>query len=71
MRHIDWAAKEKQARNMTDSELHYARLDARKAAEIWNRDPEADSDGNGGYYLDEASIYAREQKRRALGASDG
>lgn len=62
---VDWAALEAKAAVMTAVELHYARLDAAKTAAIWDRAPDLDYSGNAGYYRDEASVYAREQARRA------
>ena len=62
---LDWNATEARARSMSSAQLHYARLDARKTAEIWDRAGEGnDPDGNAGFYRDEATVYAREQKRR-------
>jgi hypothetical protein len=64
---IDWNAAEERARKMDDSALGFARKDARECADLWDRAGiENDPDGNAGYYRDEASIYAREQKRRGL-----
>ncbi len=64
---LDFAAKEERARTMTSAELHYARTDARKTAEVWDRAGiENDPDRNAGYYRDEATVYAREQDRRGL-----
>ena len=62
---LDWNAVEARAEGMTSAELHGARLDAGRTAELWDRaGPDSDSDGNSGYYRDEASVYAREQTRR-------
>ncbi len=61
MKTINWNLLEERASGMTDAELHYARLDCRKAEAAmkgWN--PEAE-----GYYSDEASVYSRELRRRA------
>lgn len=67
---LDWDATEDRARRMTDSELHYARIDAGKTAKLW--DGGDDPDGNSGFYRDEASVYAREQdRRREMRKSDG
>lgn len=64
---INWNRIEERAREMTSAGLHYSRTDARRTAELWDRaGHENDPDGNAGYYRDEASIYAREQKRRGL-----
>lgn len=65
MRTLDWAATEAKAEGMTDEQLHYARLDCYKVAAVWNRFPENDPHGNGGYYSDEGSVYVREQQARA------
>lgn len=62
---LDWNATAERARNMTTAELHYARLDAAETARVWDAAPEQDIDGNAGYYRDEASVYAAEQRRRA------
>ena len=62
---IDWKAEEARARGMSDIQLTYARRDAYAAAILWN-DPETDSDRNNGFYMDQCSIYAREQARRGL-----
>lgn len=66
-RNIDWNAVAERAANMTSETLHYARLDAADTARIWDADPSRDTDGNGGYYRDEASIYAAEQNKRRNG----
>lgn len=64
---IDWNAAEERARRMTNRELELARRDARETAEIWDRAGlENDPDRNAGYYRDEATVYAKEQKRRNL-----
>jgi hypothetical protein len=66
LKRLDFAATEARAARMSDAELHYARTDARETAEIWDRgDVDSDPDQNAGYYRDEASVYAREQNRRA------
>ena len=72
LKHLDFAATEARAADMTDAELAFARTDARETAEVWSpRYPrlrealaDVDPDGNAGYYIDEASVYAREQARR-------
>lgn len=64
LRLLDWVATEEKAEGMTDEELHYARLDCFKCAQVWNRFPENDPHGNGGYYTDEGSVYVREQQKR-------
>lgn len=51
-----WKRKEELASKMSDSELHYARLDCHKAGQA---NPERQ-----GYYLDEGSVYNMEQMRR-------
>jgi len=51
-----WKSKESIARNMTVSQLHYARLDCDKAA---RSNPAVE-----GKYRDEGSIYAMEMRRR-------
>lgn len=67
LKSLDFAAVEERARTMTSAALHYARTDARQTAELWDRaGHENDPDGNAGYYRDEATVYAREQKRRGL-----
>ena len=66
LKRLDFAATETRAAEMTDEELDFARTDARETAEIWDRgDVDSDPDRNAGYYRDEASVYAREQDRRA------
>lgn len=67
VRVLDWEATEAKAAEMTDEQLHYARLDCYKTALVWNRFPENDPHGNGGYYTDEGSVYVREQQKRAKG----
>lgn len=64
LRMLDWIATEAKAAAMTDEELHFARLDCYKTAAVWNRFPENDPHGNGGYYSDEGSVYVREQNKR-------
>jgi hypothetical protein len=67
LKKIDWNRIEERARTMTSAALHYARTDARQTAELWDRaGHENDPDCNAGYYRDEATVYAREQKRRNL-----
>ena len=67
LKSLDFAATEERARKMTSAELHYARTDARKTAEVWDRAGlDNDPDRNAGYYRDEATVYAREQDRRGL-----
>ncbi len=67
LKSLDFAAKEERARTMTSAQLHYARTDARKTAEVWDKaGHENDPDQNAGYYRDEATVYAREQKRRGM-----
>jgi hypothetical protein len=62
---LDWTRVEARAHGMTDAQLHYARTDARKTADLWDRAGlENDPDRNAGYYRDEASVYAREQETR-------
>jgi hypothetical protein len=62
---LDWTRVEERAHRMSDAELHYARTDARKTADLWDRAGlENDPDRNAGYYRDEASVYAREQETR-------
>ena len=55
---LDWAHYEAKAKKMTDAELRYARLDAFQAAQAM-RPAETE-----GLYMDEVSVYAREQDRR-------
>ena len=55
-----WTRKEELARKMTDAELAYARRDAAAAAHACE-DPK---------YLDEAGVYATEQRYRADPAHD-
>lgn len=62
MQNIDWNAKEAIARNMTDADLHYARLDCVKTAQVMGTGEMIGKDA--AYYMDEASIYARELDRR-------
>ena len=62
LKSLDFAATEARAADMTDAELAYARKDARETAELWDHGD--DPDGNSGYYRDEATVYAREQKTR-------
>jgi hypothetical protein len=64
---LDWSAVEAKAKKMTSAQLHYARLDCQKAAEALHGAQVSGKDE--GYYRDEASIYAREQYRRAEAAS--
>jgi len=64
MRMLDWIATEAKATTMTDEQLFYARLDCHKTATVWDRFPENDPQGNGGYYRDEGSVYAREMQKR-------
>lgn len=52
-----WLTKQNRAREMTDNELHYARMDCNEAARICGRKTE-------GKYRDEGSIYRMEQIRR-------
>lgn len=61
---ISLAAVADRARSMTTAELHYARLDCREAAERLERAGVPVSK-DGGFYRDEASVYAAEQARRA------
>lgn len=66
-RTVDWPAKQEQAEAMTDAELRGARasiIEALPAADALDREFGSD---NGGYYRDEASVYAQEQRRRASG----
>lgn len=53
-----WKQKEDIASRMTIAQLHYARLDCHKAAEI-----DRQSENNSKYH-DEGSIYAMEMARR-------
>jgi len=53
---IDWDHYEAKACEMSDAELHYARLDALKAAKA---NPETE-----GLYMDELSVYIKEQMNR-------
>lgn len=53
-----WKRMEDKAKCMSLVQLHYARLDCHKAAQA---NPERE-----GYYKDEESIYAMEQRRRAI-----
>ena len=62
LKSLDFAATEARTADMTDAELFFARTDARETAELWDHGD--DPDGNSGYYRDEASVYAREQKAR-------
>jgi hypothetical protein len=65
LKSLDFARVEERAHRMTDAELHYARTDARKTAEVWDRAGiENDPDRNAGFYRDEATVYAREQATR-------
>ena len=64
LKRLDFNRTEKLARSMDSSSLHYARTDARQTAELWDRQPQLDTDGNAGYYRDQATVYAREQDRR-------
>ena len=67
MRNLDWVAAEERAAAMTDEQLHFARVECFKTASVWDRYPDKDPDGNGGYYRDEGSVYVAEQKKRAEG----
>lgn len=51
-----WKRMEERAKGMSLADLHYARLDCFKAGQA---NPERQ-----GYYLDEGSVYAMEQKKR-------
>jgi hypothetical protein len=62
IKHLDFAATEAKAADMTDDALAYARKDARETAELWDRGD--DPDQNSGYYRDEATVYARVQAQR-------
>jgi hypothetical protein len=62
LKSLDFAATEARAADMTDAELAHSRTDARETAELWDHGD--DPDGNSGYYRDEATVYAREQKTR-------
>jgi hypothetical protein len=62
---IDWNAEEARAKGMSDIQLTYARRDAYAAATLWN-DPDTDPDRNNGFYMDQVSVYALEQRRRGL-----
>ena len=55
---LDWAYYEAKVKTMSDPELLYARADAFKAAQAL-RGTEGE-----GLYMDELSVYAREQKAR-------
>lgn len=68
LKSLDFAATETRARAMSSAELHYARTDARETAEIWDRAGDQDHDRNAGFYRDEATVYAQEQKRRTATA---
>jgi hypothetical protein len=64
---IDWAEMKRRAKLMTTEALHYARQDCYEAA-LAAEDLEAAGcrvSKTGGYYRDEASVYATEQRRRA------
>lgn len=56
---------ETRAQTMTDSELHFARMDAVKAAEAMDKLDRIDGQDRAGRYRDEASTYAGELRRRA------
>lgn len=64
-RQIDWQAEADRARGMTDAGLHYARLDAAKTAELWDASDRENGTDVGGFYRDQCSVYAAEQRRRA------
>ena len=51
---------------MTDVELQFARSDAYETAKLWN-DPVVDTDGNHSFYMDQVSVYAKEQTKRRKG----
>jgi hypothetical protein len=61
---VNWKSEAEKATKMTDSELAFARKDAGEAAKLW--DGGADPDGNNGFYLDQCSVYATEQHKRAM-----
>ncbi len=67
MRTLNWVEKEEKAATMTDEQLHFARLDCFKTAQVWDKHPNDDPEGNGGYYRDEGSVYVREQQKRMKG----
>lgn len=57
-KNLDWAHYEEKAGTMTDAELTYARRDAFAAAQAMRLTPTE------GLYMDEISVYAREQLKR-------
>jgi|DEB0MinimDraft_6_1074348.scaffolds.fasta_scaffold57436_2 hypothetical protein len=60
---IDWNAEAAKAKKMTNAQLWYAQRDAAETARLWNN-PDTDPDGNYGFYMDQASVYSAERKRR-------
>lgn len=62
---VDFAALEARARTMRVEELHYARLDAVRAAEAMDRLDRALGGDRAGRYRDEASVYRGELRRRS------
>ena len=65
IKQMDWKNAKRIAKGMTNAQLGAARIDARKTAELWDRQ-EHDPDQNSGYYRDQATVYAKEQKHRGL-----
>lgn len=63
---IDWNAKADIARKMTDAELAYARIDCLETAAAIG--PAAMIGKDASYYMDEASIYETEMRRRVSAA---
>jgi len=60
---IDWNAEAAKAKEMTNTELWYAKRDAAETAKLWNN-PETDPDDNYGFYMDQVSVYHAELERR-------
>lgn len=61
---VDFNALEERAREMTDSELHYALLDAVKTAEAMDKIDRAEGGDRAGKYRDQASVYRAEMNKR-------
>jgi len=57
---LDFSREEAKASKMTDDQLAFARKDAFKAAEAMGRE-----NPKQGFYMDQVSVYAREQQKRA------
>jgi len=71
MKNLDWKATEKRARSMTDEGLIWSRVDCNEAATAADALERAGCSvsKSGGYYRDEAGVYAAELAGRRAKAA--